>query len=147
MQQEDYTHVTYTETTDKKTNKEDFPFDLNNLCNFQYSFDVLKKAIEYLAKQQKNQETLIVDLIESSKTITAPGARPFEVVPDQPQSQQEATSADKAAVVPTSSPANPKVVERIVERVASAPQKDWEPLMNDFDKRLDTLEKNTKAQD
>lgn len=27
-----------------------FPFDLNNLCNFQYSFDVLKKAIEYLAK-------------------------------------------------------------------------------------------------
>lgn len=26
------------------------PFDLNNLVNFQHSFDVLKGAIEYLAQ-------------------------------------------------------------------------------------------------
>ena len=30
----------------------DFPFDLNNLFSIQYSFDQLKMAIEYLAKQQ-----------------------------------------------------------------------------------------------
>ena len=29
----------------------DFPFDLNNLFTMQYSFDQLKCAIEYLAKQ------------------------------------------------------------------------------------------------
>ena len=29
----------------------DFPFDLNNLFSMQYSFDVLKQAIEFLAKQ------------------------------------------------------------------------------------------------
>ena len=31
--------------------KFDFPFDLNNLFSLQYSFDTLKKAIEFLAKQ------------------------------------------------------------------------------------------------
>ena len=30
----------------------DFPYDLNNLFNLQYSFDTIKEAIEYLAKQQ-----------------------------------------------------------------------------------------------
>ena len=30
--------------------KFDFPFDLNNLFSLQYSFDTLKKAIEFLAK-------------------------------------------------------------------------------------------------
>jgi hypothetical protein len=28
----------------------DFPFDLNNLFNLQYSFDTLKLAIEHLAQ-------------------------------------------------------------------------------------------------
>ena len=28
------------------------PFDLNKLCNYSFSFDVLKEAIEFLAKQQ-----------------------------------------------------------------------------------------------
>ena len=28
----------------------DFPFDLNNLFSMQYSFDVLKQAIEFLAR-------------------------------------------------------------------------------------------------
>lgn len=42
--QEDYTHVTYTEVTDKPKGPE-LPFDLNNLCNFTHSFDVLKHAI------------------------------------------------------------------------------------------------------
>ena len=30
--------------------KMDFPFDLNNLFNMSYSFDVLKQAIEFMAK-------------------------------------------------------------------------------------------------
>ena len=29
----------------------DLPFDLNNLFNMSYSFDVLKEVIEFLAKQ------------------------------------------------------------------------------------------------
>ena len=33
----------------------DFPFDLNNLFSMQYSFDQLKMAIEYLARQQGDQ--------------------------------------------------------------------------------------------
>lgn len=31
--------------------KIDFPYNLNNLFNLNYSFDTLKKSIEYLAKQ------------------------------------------------------------------------------------------------
>ena len=30
--------------------KFDFPYNLNNLFNMNYSFDTLKKSIEYLAK-------------------------------------------------------------------------------------------------
>jgi len=46
-----------------KAKEADLPVDLNNLCNF--GFDPLKRAIEYLAKNQKDQETLITALIES----------------------------------------------------------------------------------
>ena len=38
-----------------------FPFDLNNLLNFQ--FDQLKLALEYLAKQQGDQQILINELL------------------------------------------------------------------------------------
>lgn len=31
--------------------KVDFPYNLNNLFNLNYSFETLKKSIEYLAKQ------------------------------------------------------------------------------------------------
>ena len=31
--------------------KVEFPYNLNNLFNMNYSFDTLKKSIEYLAKQ------------------------------------------------------------------------------------------------
>jgi len=31
--------------------KMDFPFDLNNLFSLNYSFDVLKQAIEFLARE------------------------------------------------------------------------------------------------
>ena len=32
-----------------KTDKPKLPFDLNDLCNLQFTFDVLRNAIEYLA--------------------------------------------------------------------------------------------------
>ena len=38
-----------------------FPFDLNNLLNFQ--FDQLKLALEYLARQQGDQQILINELL------------------------------------------------------------------------------------
>ena len=41
----------------------DFPFDLNNLFSMQYSFDQLKMAIEYLAKQQGDHQSLINELL------------------------------------------------------------------------------------
>lgn len=39
--------MSYKEETDLKV---DFPFDLNNLMNLNYSFEVLKQAIEFLAR-------------------------------------------------------------------------------------------------
>ena len=39
----------YTAVNEEKATV-DFPFDLNNLFNMQYSFDQLKMAIEYLAR-------------------------------------------------------------------------------------------------
>lgn len=55
--------------------KNDFPFDLNNLFNMQYSFDQLKMAIEYLAKQQSDQQRLLNDLLNAD-----PNTLPFEVL-------------------------------------------------------------------
>lgn len=62
----------------------DFPFDLNNLFSMQYSFDQLKAAIEYLARQQGEHQSLInvllerepgkevVKIIERTETIVKP---------------------------------------------------------------------------
>ena len=47
----------------------DFPFDLNNLFSMQYSFDTLKKAIEYLAKQQSLMAKKIKDLEEKPEPV------------------------------------------------------------------------------
>ena len=58
--------------------KPSLPFDLNKLCNF--GFDVLKEAIEYLAKQQaemndrlgalesKEKEYVPITLVEKTNT-------------------------------------------------------------------------------
>ena len=55
------------------------PFDINKLCNF--GFDVLKEAIEYLAKQQaemndrlgtleqKDKEYVPITLVEKTKEV------------------------------------------------------------------------------
>lgn len=66
-----YTHVNANDgegdndrpTTQSKTVL-DFPFDLNNLFSMQYSFDQLKMAIEYLARQQGDQQVLINELMD-----------------------------------------------------------------------------------
>jgi len=42
--------------------KIDFPFDLNNLFNLSYSFDVLKQSIEYLAKTQAAHSKILNNL-------------------------------------------------------------------------------------
>ena len=38
------------------------PFDLNKLCNYSFSFDVLKEAIEFLAKQQAEMNASQVEM-------------------------------------------------------------------------------------
>ena len=67
-QDKGYTHVDkivdgLEPPTSEQKSKLDFPFDLNNLFNMQYSFDQLKAAIEYLARQQGNQQILINELL------------------------------------------------------------------------------------
>ena len=52
----------------------DFPFDLNNLLGFQ--FDQLKLALEYLARQQGDQQILINELLGR-----APGAKATDFKP------------------------------------------------------------------
>ena len=46
----------------------DLPFDLNNLFSLQYSFDTLKVAIEYLARQQKEQANSISHICSNMLT-------------------------------------------------------------------------------
>ena len=54
--EEDYTHADPNESSSRPQTQAktvvDFPFDMNNLFNMSYSFDQLKMAIEYLARQQ-----------------------------------------------------------------------------------------------
>jgi hypothetical protein len=40
--------------------KVSFPFDLNNLFNLSYSFDVLKQSIEYLAIRQEEHDRILM---------------------------------------------------------------------------------------
>ena len=42
--------------------KFDFPYDLNNLFNMSYSFEILKQAIEYIAKTQAHQADMLNQL-------------------------------------------------------------------------------------
>lgn len=61
-----------------KTLKIEFPFDLNNLFNMSYSFDVLKQAIEYLANQSVSMNKDIDELKNAKpksplSVIDAPG--------------------------------------------------------------------------
>ena len=67
-----YQHVGDTNVTKNEKGIVDFPFDLNNLFSMQYSFDQLKMAIEYLANQQGNHQTLINELMarEPEKVVT-----------------------------------------------------------------------------
>lgn len=58
-----------------QSSKNKFPFDMNNLFNMQYSFDQLKLAIEYLAKQQSDQQQLLNELLSRD-----PSKLPFEVL-------------------------------------------------------------------
>ena len=51
--------ATHTQVIDFKA---DFPFDLNNLFNLNYSFDILKQAIEFLAQNQAMQGKLLKEL-------------------------------------------------------------------------------------
>lgn len=62
-----YTHVDGGDSGRPQTHSKtilDFPFDLNNLFSMQYSFDQLKMAIEYLARQQGDHQVLINQLLE-----------------------------------------------------------------------------------
>lgn len=116
MQEEHTTRLTSIEQRLKQA--PDFPFDVNDLCNFSHSFDVLKKAIEFLSKQQRDQETLIVDLIDCMKTTPGSGVTEVVVPKDDKSNDDKSDHFSNAE-----------------------PSKDWGPLMSDFDKRVDALER------
>lgn len=72
---------------------------------------------------------MIVDLIESLKERTVPAAN------DDSKSEKSEKKV---------------IVERVIERVPSeAPEKakDWAPLLGDFDKRLDKMERQLQGQE
>lgn len=50
--------------------KFDFPFDMDKLVDFSHTFDQLKLAIEYLARQQGDQQVLINELLTKEPTHT-----------------------------------------------------------------------------
>ena len=58
----------------EKADKPDLPFDLDNLVefnfNFTHTFDQLKMAIEYLARQQGDMQILINELLAREPTTT-----------------------------------------------------------------------------
>ena len=83
-----YTHVTNeARIIEGQDFKKDLPFDLNNLFNMQYSFDQLKIAIEYLAKQQCDQQALLDELLTRD-----PNQMPFEVLDRQDKDLGRAAS-------------------------------------------------------
>lgn len=116
--QTDYEHVTYAQVTSQPAKQ--FPFDLNKLCNFNLNFDILKSAIEYLSKQQNDQQVMIVNLI---KSVTKGGVVAQEVSVSDPEGRyaEHVGSDDERA----------SVVQH---------EKDWRPLMADFDRRLGVAE-------
>lgn len=63
------THVRYEAQAELlvRNTKQEFPFDLEKLCNFTYSFDILKKSIEYLSSMQRDQGLLLQTLLELSR--------------------------------------------------------------------------------
>lgn len=108
------THVRYeaqAELLVRNTNKE-FPFDLEKLCNFTYSFDILKKSIEYLSSMQRDQGLLLQTLLEISKE--KPNEVPFTVI--------ETRDIDL----------NPHPTQTIIQ----TPQRDDSMLLKDFDRRI-----------
>jgi len=46
----------------------ELPFDLNKLCHYNFNFDVLKEAIEFLAKQQGEMNQRVTTLENLDKT-------------------------------------------------------------------------------
>jgi len=58
--------------------KYNFPFDLNNLFNLTYSFDTLKTAIEFLAKQQADQQ-IIIDALANNNNNNGQSSTPKNV--------------------------------------------------------------------
>lgn len=85
----------YANVVEEKTTV-DFPFDLNNLFSMQYSFDQLKMAIEYLAKQQGDQQVLINELLRRE-----PGA---EVRIIDKKSQESNRSGGKSHIITSADP-------------------------------------------
>jgi hypothetical protein len=59
--------VTKAHAQDAYESKLDFPYDLNTLFNLNYSFDTLKKSIEYLARQQMLMNERMANMEKNSK--------------------------------------------------------------------------------
>jgi hypothetical protein len=58
--------------------KVDFPFDLNSLFNLNYSFEVLKQAIEYLAINQAAHSKILSNLGNNQSLSTSANTIPHD---------------------------------------------------------------------
>lgn len=84
-----------------------FPYDLNKLCNYTFSFDVLKDSIEFLAKQQAD----INERMNNLETREKESAAPVTVIEKEIIKEVE-KSSEKSEGKPAE-----KVVEKKVEKV------------------------------
>ena len=104
-----YTHVDGGESSRPQTQAKtivDFPFDLNNLFSMQYSFDQLKMAIEYLARQQGDHQVLINQLLEREPGTVKIIER-TETVIKEPAAQTHSGNLSTAKMSPALTKASP----------------------------------------
>lgn len=91
----------------------------------------------------------MIDIIESLKSSTSPVVQEMETrSAKSAKSKKSADESDgkKSAKKTPERVVEKVVVERIIEK-GNDDQKDWGPLMADFDRRFETIERKQKQQE
>ena len=120
------------EGEDKELN---LPFDLNNLFNLSFTFDTLKIAIEYLARQQNETNETVAGLIEKTNIV------PVEVVSDfnEPMTPKE----ESIRAVSEMRAKRASVTSMMSISVARLNKHD--PFLEDLKQRIEMLENRATA--
>jgi chaperonin cofactor prefoldin len=120
------------EGEDKSLN---LPFDLNNLFNLSFTFDTLKIAIEYLARQQNNTDETLKSLIEKTNVV------PVEVVSDF----DEPVTPMPESIRAVSEMKNKRASVTSMMSVSVARLNKHDPFLEDLKSRIELLENRAQA--